>query len=461
MTRLALIALVACAPKAVAPPVPPPAPAPPPAVPPAAPPAEPVDPAPVTDGDVTDAWVHGMHVLVKRTPGAESAATHLYIRGGVRNWGADDAGVEYLAIRASVTGGTEALTKDAFTRRLAELGSAVDGFANEDYAVASAWSLTPAWDNTFALLVDAFRRPALRDSQIELARTRQLAALRHEQETPDGRLGLLVRGAIYRGHPYEHRAIGTLDTVPRLTAAALRAHLAKLRETSRLLLVVVGDVEPARVIAAADATLGDLPRGDYRDPPLPGWTADRGAATVVDAKLPTTYVQAVVPGPRWRDADFAVAIVCMNALAAREFREVRTKRNLSYAPAAYLNTGGDLPLAGLYVTAVDPATTLRVMFDEARRMRDEPLADHELAGVKSTVITSIFTGAEAPGDQAVQLARAQLFTGDWHAVRTLADRVRAVTAAQVQAWAAKRLTHFQSFVIGDGSKLDRPALEAF
>ena len=37
-------------------------------------PLPPVDPAPVVDGDVTEAWVHGMHILVKQVPGAEATA---------------------------------------------------------------------------------------------------------------------------------------------------------------------------------------------------------------------------------------------------------------------------------------------------------------------------------------------------------------------------------------------------
>jgi zinc protease len=420
----------------------------------------PGDPATVTDGDVTDAWFHGMHILVKRIPGAESTATHLYIRGGVRNWDAFNAGIEELAIRASIDGGTERMDKDAFTGRLAELGSQIDGFAAEDFSVISSWSLTPAWLDTFALLIDAFRHPALPPAQIELARARQLAWLHHEQETPDGQLGLLEH-SVWRGHPYENRPIGTLETVPRMTRDQLIAHLVKLREMSRLLLVVVGDVPPDRVILAVHDALGDLAWGRYKDWPLPDWSVARGATTIVEAKLPTNYIEAVFPGPRWRDPDFAAAWVCMTALRHREFDQVRTKRNLSYAPSAYLTTNTALPVAGLYVTTVDPLTTMKVMLDEARGMREQPMGPVELAGIKSTLVTQLYSGAETPGDQALRLARAELYTGDWRLARTIADRVRAVTAADVQTWAAAHLTHLQSFVIGAGAKVDRQALDAF
>jgi predicted Zn-dependent peptidase len=326
--------------------------------------------------------------------------------------------------------------------------------------VISSWTLTPSWDETFALLVDAFRHPALPATQIELARTRQLAWLHHEQETPDGQLGLLEH-SVWRGHPYEHRPIGTLETVAKLTPDQLRAHLVKLRETSRLLLVVVGDIAPDHVMRAATDALGDLPHGHYEDTPMPDWSVAHGATTIVEAKLPTNYIEAVFPGPRWRDPDFAAAWVCMTALRHREFDQVRTKRNLSYAPSAYLTTNSALPVGGLYVTAVDPIATMKVMLDEARGMREQAMGPVELAGIKSTLVTQLYFGEETPGDQALRLARAELYAGDWRLARTLAERVRAVTAAEVQAWAAAHLTHLQSFVIGAGAKVDRQALEAF
>jgi len=59
------------------------------------------------DVDVTEAWVHGIHVLVKRTPGAEAVATGLYIAGGAMTWTKATAGLEELALAVATTGGTQ------------------------------------------------------------------------------------------------------------------------------------------------------------------------------------------------------------------------------------------------------------------------------------------------------------------------------------------------------------------
>lgn len=427
----------------------------------APPPTAKPDPAPVVDGDVTEAWVSGMHILVKHVPGAETTATHLYIQGGVRNWSKADAGIEALALRTATTGGVQGMSKDDFTRRLTEIGSSITAEAGDDYSSIEAWSLTGSWDDTFAMLADVFRRPALPATQLELVRAQQLSRLRHEQEDPDSRLGLLVHTGVWHGHPYENRVVGTLESVASIKPDQLEAHLAKLRQTSRLLLVVVGGVDASRVVAAARQGFGDLPRGEYRDEPLAAWKSGAAAVQIVEQKMPTNYIQAVFPGPAVRDPDYFAALVAMTTLGQREFEEVRTKRNLSYAPGAWLDNSRPQSVGTLYVTAVDPVTTMKVMLDQARRLREEPVGETELDGTKSMLLTRMITALQTPAGQAAGMARFQLMAGDWRLLRAMPDRVRAVTADQVKTWAAANMTKLRTFVIGDKSKIDRATLESF
>jgi predicted Zn-dependent peptidase len=419
-------------------------------------------PAPATlpapDAAVTELSVHGVTVLVERAPGAETVALQLFIRGGVRNWSAGDAGVERLALTAAVSGGTTRLDKDAYTRRLADLGSSITAVCNEDYAVLAGKALRPGFDATFELLVDAFRRPALPAAEIELVRQQQLAALQHEQEQPDSRLRELAWRTVFRGHAYANRPIGTPASVAALDRAQLVAHIDQLRQAARLVVVVVGDVDPAHVADLVARELGDLPRGEWVDAPLAPPALERDTLTSVADRLPTNYVTSVFLAPAWRDADAVAARVALRLLFAREFEAVRTKRSLSYAPGVWSEYLTSVPLGFLYVSAARAGTTLGVMLDELHRLQREPVDAAELRATQSMLLTEYFLANETTDGEASQLGLWLVETGDWRGLKRFPERARAVTPAEVQAVTRHYAKNLQTFIIGDAAQLDAAML---
>lgn len=417
--------------------------------------AAPADPAPVTDGDVTVGYANGVQVIVKRIPGAELSAMQLYIKGGARTYSAADAGIARLSLAVAASGGTASLEKDAFHRKLAALGSEIWSEAGPDFASIKAKTLLAQWDETFGLLADTFLRPALPASELELQRQRQIAALRHEKSDPDATLSVLVNQVVFKGHPFENRAIGTEESVSKLTAESVKTYLDELRETGRLVFVTVGDVDPAHVIEKVKGAFGALPRGDYAGAPFPALEFDKPTVAVTERKLSTNYIEAAFAAPAWTSPDFADAMVAMSHLQHRVFEEVRTKRNLSYAPGARLSTGLSVPYGYLYVTAVDPNTTIKVMFDEVKKLQNEPVPEKDLTATKSVYLTRYLMQNESTDGQASMLASAQLLGGDWKLARTLPERIRAVTPAAVQAYAKKYLGRLQVVVLGDPAKVDK------
>ncbi|MFS8069132.1 MAG: M16 family metallopeptidase [Byssovorax sp.] len=413
------------------------------------------DPATVTDGDVTVAWVNGLQILVKRIPGAELAAGHLYIKGGVRNWSAADAGLEELALSTAASGGTEKLDKDAFARRLAALGSGIGASSGNDYASVRMTSIVKEWDTTFGLLADTFLHPALPAAELETHRQRGLAGLRHEQDSPDGRLRFAMHQRVFAGHPYENRSTGTLESLGKVQIKSLGAHLARLRQTSRLVFVATGDLDPAHVIDQVRATFGALPRGDYRETQLPRVAFDKPSLAVVEQKLPTNYCQSVFVAPGYAEPDYAQGLMAMSVLTDRLFDEIRTKRNLSYAPSARLSSNLSIGLGVLYVTAVDADAARKVTLDEVKSLQSELVSERELTSAKSTFLTGYLMENETMSGQASMLGRALLLGNDWHLARTLPEKIKAVTSAEIQAFAKKYAGRLQTVVLGDPARIDR------
>jgi predicted Zn-dependent peptidase len=141
-------------------------------------------------------------------------------------------------------------------------------------------------------------------------------------------------------------------------------------------------------------------------------------------------------------------------LSDRLFEEVRTKRNLSYAVFAGIQS--DRANSGLmYVTAVEPDTTVKVMLAEVRRLQDEPIEASRIAQGINTYLTQYFMGQEANMSQADRLGRYELLGGGWDRAETLVNRLRAVRPEEIQEAARRYLRNFTFAVIGDSTKIDR------
>ncbi len=407
---------------------------------------------PIEQG-VTELDADGLRVLVKRIPHQQLVAAQLYIEGGVRNWTAENAGVERLALATAVEGGALDLAGPAFHRKLAALGSQLGADSGEDFSVVAVKSLLSRWKPSCDLMADALLHPALPDDEIEVERQLQLSALRQEDEDPDAQLAVLSHELFYRGLPGANRALGTPATVAKLTRAQLTKHLDALRQKSRWLLVVVGDVDPSDVEGWAKQAFASVPRGEWTPLPLESPHFDAPKLQVVDRQLPTTYVMASFPAPTWRDPNLAVAAVAMNVLKEELFEEVRTKRELSYAPAAGLALG-DTGEGFLYVTAEDPNTTYRVMLDVLRSIEDGHVAPVALEGDKRVFLTHFLMRDEATDGQAQLLGQAEILGGDWRVAGALIDRVRTVTVPEVAAFLKAHAKDLQTVVLGPAGRID-------
>jgi predicted Zn-dependent peptidase len=140
--------------------------------------------------------------------------------------------------------------------------------------------------------------------------------------------------------------------------------------------------------------------------------------------------------------------IASSILRDRVFEEVRAKRNLSYAPDAFLRTQG-ANIGGIYVTAVDANQAVRVMLDEITRLQREPITVQEIQAVVAQYLTNYYLGQETNAAQAGDLAQFELLGGGWRNSVEVIERLKAVTPADVQRVAQKYMRNIRFVVLGN------------
>jgi len=221
-------------------------------------------------------------VYVRPEPGTPVVAAEILIAVGPVDEPDEHAGITYLTAR-SVTAPVRGV--------LDSLGAHLEVDQQKDAVSFTVIASPDNWEEaTRALLVAIFRDPV--DS---LATVRQRAAtvaeLRGREASPADALAREVDAAVFGAeHPWGRPAVGTAESVGRLTVDQVDLFLRRYFTSERAVIAIVGPVEPD----AGEALAGFMEPGPLSRPRVGG--TERAEAPVhVEYNAITAWVAAVYP----------------------------------------------------------------------------------------------------------------------------------------------------------------------
>jgi zinc protease len=402
---------------------------------------------------VTELDVNGLKVLIKRRPNSPTVAAGLFFRGGARNLTAQNAGIEELMLNVA-TEGSQKFPRETLRRELARTASNISSGTNYDYSVLALASTRQNFDRSWEIFTDIALNPAFAPNDVELTREKLLTSLRDDEDDPDGFLQVLVNRTINAKTSYENDPGGTIENISKFKTEDLQAYHQKVMQTSRLLLVIVGDLDATALQQKIAASFGKLPRGDYKEPAFSAFDFSKPTLDITARNLPTNYIQGVFDAPSINNPDFYAMRVATTLLRDRVFEEVRNKRNLSYAPSADMGSLG-INSANIYVTAVNANQAISVMLNEINGLKTETVEERDISGVAGQFLTTYFIAQETNAAQTAELARYELIGGGWRNAFEFLDRVKQVTPADVQRVSQKYMKNIRFVVLGKPADINR------
>ena len=269
---------------------------------------------------------------------------------------------------------------------------------------------------------------------------------------PDVAVRRLADSLLFANHPYRLDPGGSPNSLVNLTTAAVRVYHDQQVVQSRMLVVVVGNMDRATLESAIRATLATLPVGAYAWEPPPALTPAPQRVAALPRRLATNYILGYYPGPRAGTLDYSALRIATAILSGRMFAEVRSRRHLAYAvEAPFLERA--VAVGGLYVTTTDPAAALDAMAIEVQRLKTTLVDPDGLRTLVGQFITDYFLKNETNADQASFLARAELYDGDYRKAATFVSALRVVTPEDVRRVAILYMHDMRFGFVGDTSKV--------
>jgi zinc protease len=343
---------------------------------------------------------------------------------------------------------------------MSRLGSEIVTAPSADWTMFGIRSSTEVFDSTWAIFADRIMRPALAKSEINLVRAQYLSGIRQRRDDPEALADYLADSITYVGHPYAVSVVGNESSIQSIDSASLREYHRNQFVTSRMLLVVVGNVDRAHIERLVTQSLGQLPRGSYKWTPPPRIPELSTAVVVVRRQLPTNYILGYYSGPLASGKDYQALRVATSVLTGRMFAEIRARQSLTYdVHAPFIDRAATT--GGLSVSTVSPDTTLKLMRAAIIDLQQGMLDPAGLKQLEEQFITEYFLDNETNAAQADFLARSQLYGGDYAEADRFMDEVKSVTPEDVQRVARKYMKGFRFAYVGDPSKLNPRTISLF
>jgi len=402
--------------------------------------------------------VDGIKVIYKPTV-KDIVNVSIYFKGGVTNYAASTAGIENLAINGATQCGTKKYAKDAFNDKADAYGINVYGSAGKDNANIGLYCISKYFNEGWDLLAEAAKNPVFDEGEFNKMKQKVLSGIKQTQSSPDGMLNLMVMENVFAGTPYAINPQGIDSIVTVLTATDAKDYYYKtLLNKARMFIVVVGNVSKADITAKIHAAFADVPTLLYQKRIMPPPVITGNSTNIVERQLATNYIMGAMNAPAYSSPDYIPNRLAFSALYDKLFTEVRTRRNLSYAPSASVRTG-IMPYSFLYVTTTDPKAAVEVMANVVNDYKKNGFSQKDLSNEKAAFITSNYMKEESTNAIAASYGNAETF-GNWKLADEFPDMINKTTAAEMSNAFKKYITGIKWNYLGDTTKADE-AKEAF
>jgi zinc protease len=408
---------------------------------------------------------NGLRVLAVRTKGIPMVQARLVLPAPrPRATGADSA--KQLVLGETLLSGTQRRDSVEVAEALQRMGGTLHATVNSEDVRLRGAALSPSLPELLALMGEVLAEPAFPKGEVEIERARKAQEVLLQRAEPAVLAGVALKRRLYGDHPY---AVGLPDPgeVASVTAGDLRRYFTSRVTAQGGLLILVGDLRPAKTLDAAESALGSWAgapagRGLPSLPaivPGPILLVDRPGAAQSNVRIggpALTRLDAGLPALQMANMIFG------GYFSSRLVENIREHKGYTYSPRSWIDhqaLGSSFAVMADVGTEVTAPALLEIRY-ELGRMATLPVTADELDSARRYLIGTTALSTQTQSGLADYLFALSLSGLGLDYLRQLPKRLEKVTVDEVQDAAAQYLApaRLPTVILGD-AKVTRTGLE--
>ncbi len=389
---------------------------------------------------------NGLTVLTKEISACPIVSTVIFYRVGSRNEEAGHTGKSHF-LEHMLFKGTSRYPKGSIDHLTVAAGGANNAFTSED---CTAYYFDFSADRFEAALdVESDRMTGTLFDLQEYEREKQVVIeeLKINLDSPWGALGQEVHATAFKVHPYHHPVVGWIQDLERASRDEMEAYYRRFYHPNNAILVLVGGFVTNRVLKLVEEKFGPISSGPAVPEVKIVEPEQQGEKRVI-LERPTRVerLHMAYHAPNALDPDgYALKLVSValsGGRSSRLYQKLVEKERSAVSVSTEFSEAIDPTLLEVRAEVVPQKTLDQVelaISEEIEKLQQGEMNASELEKVKNLVEAGFELSRERSLSEAIQLGYIEVVAGHEY-LDTFIERVRAVTAGQVQEIAQKYLS---------------------
>ena len=358
---------------------------------------------------------NGLTLLLKQDRSAALASVQVWVKTGSIHEGRQlGAGLSHYLEHMLFTG-TERRAGREISATVQARGGYINAYTTFDRTVYYIDLPGEHAGVAIDILADAVLHSTLPAEEVTKERDVILREIAMTRDDPDDRMWQSLFAAAFREHPYRHPVIGHQDVFSAIGRDDLLGYYRSRYVPNNIVVVIVGDVDPAAARAAVAEHFGKAPRAALAPvlvPAEPGQLASRDEHRYEEVEISRAAIAWQIPGLAHPDAPVLdlLSMALGHGDSSILWQELREKSGLVHAVDA---TSWNPGTSGLFC----------VSFTSDANKRGE--AEKKLEGVLARCASRGFTSAQ------LRKALRQLVAGEVSVRQTMSGQASRLGAAEV------------------------------
>ena len=405
----------------------------------------------------------GLRVVSHRMEGLKTLAAGVWVDAGSRYENLAENGISHMLEHMAFKG-TERRNARAIAQEIEAVGGYLNAYTSREQTAYYARVLEGDLPLAMDILSDILQHSTFEPAELERERQVIVQEIGQTLDAPEDLVFDYFQEQAYPNQPLGRTILGSADNVRGLGRKALQDYMAAHYHAPTMVVSVAGAVDHAALVEQATRAFGKLPPARPRALPPAQY---QGGDLRVEKDLEQAHLTLGFEGVTYDDPDYFTAQVFVGILgggmSSRLFQEVREVRGLCYSIYAFANSYADTGLIGIYAgtSGEDLPELVPVVVGETLALAED-CTDEEVSRAAAQLKAGLLMSLESCSGRAEQLARHLLLYGRVVPAEEFIDRIDAIDAAAVRAFAARLFAKAKPTVaaIGPVRTLEAPDMIA-